>query len=318
MLFLIGGLIQINPIWQYGPFHPYLSENGAQPDWYIGWLIGALRLVPNFEPVIAGHTIIPNPFWGGAFSPLVVFGIMFAWPALERRFTKDRRRHDLLDRPRDHPTRTAIGAAFLSWVVMVFAVGSTNRIFYRLHISYTAQIHFWRVGIWVLPIIIFFITRSGARALQRSEAHPLRGWQGQVVTRAPDGHAQTAQPSQTGDPPAVTEPPVERCRPRLPFPADRLRSAHRLTASIVRSRRCAAGRATPRHASPSTAATQSGARDTVLLAFPRRLVTASSTRSILSFRLAAPRLFHERPGPQHGQRRPTPVAPRGSERGNAS
>ncbi len=151
---------------------------------------------------------MPNPFWGGALFPLVVFGIMFAWPALERRFTKDRRRHDLLDRPRDHPTRTAIGAAFLSWVVIVFAVGSTDRIFYRLHISYTAQIHFWRVGIWVLPIIIFFITRSGARALQRSEAHPLRGWQGQVVTRAPDGHAQTAQPSQTGDPPAVTEPPV--------------------------------------------------------------------------------------------------------------
>ena len=208
VLFLIGGLIQINPIWQYGPYHPYLSENGAQPDWYIGWLIGALRLMPNFEPVIAGHTIIPNPFWGGAFFPLVVFGVLYSWPALERRFTKDQRRHDLLDRPRDHPTRTAIGAAFLSWVVIVFAVGSTDRIFYRLHISYTAQIDFWRVGIWVLPIVIFFVTRSGARALQRSQAHPLRGWQGDVVTRASDGHARTAQASQTGNPPSVSEPPV--------------------------------------------------------------------------------------------------------------
>ena len=71
---------------------------------------------------------------------------MFAWPALERRFTGDIRRHDLLDRPRDRPIRTAVGAAFLSWVVIVFAVGSTDRIFYRLGISYTAQIHFWRVG----------------------------------------------------------------------------------------------------------------------------------------------------------------------------
>ena len=68
VLFLIGGLIQINPIWQWGPYHPYLSENGAQPDWYIGWLIGALRLMPNFEPAIGSHTIIPNPFWGGARS----------------------------------------------------------------------------------------------------------------------------------------------------------------------------------------------------------------------------------------------------------
>jgi hypothetical protein len=72
-------------------------------------------------------------------------------------------------------------------VVIVFAVGSTDRIFYRLHISYTAQIHFWRVGIWVLPVIVFFVTRSGARALQRSGAHPLRGWQGTIVTRPADG-----------------------------------------------------------------------------------------------------------------------------------
>jgi ubiquinol-cytochrome c reductase cytochrome b subunit len=190
VLFLMGGLIQINPIWQWGPFHPYLSENGAQPDWYIGWLIGALRLMPNFEPVIAGRTIIPNPFWGGVLFPLVVFGVLFAWPSLERRFTHDYRRHDLLERPRDHPTRTAIGAAFFSWVVIIFAVGSTDRLFYRLHISYTAQIHFWRAGVWILPIAVFFIVRSAARALQRTDAHPLRGWEGTVVRRTPDGGVQ--------------------------------------------------------------------------------------------------------------------------------
>ena len=200
ILFLVGGLIQINPIWQWGPYHPYLSENGAQPDWYIGWLIGALRLMPNFEPVIAGRTIIPNPFWGGVLFPLVVFGVLFSWPALERRFTGDHRRHDLLDRPRDKPVRTAIGAAFLSWVVIVFAVGSTDQIFYRLHISYPAQIHFWRAGIWVLPIIVFFITRSGARALQRSEAHPLRGWQGTIVRRRPDGAPTVLESDNEPDP----------------------------------------------------------------------------------------------------------------------
>jgi ubiquinol-cytochrome c reductase cytochrome b subunit len=187
VLFLLGGLIQINPIWQWGPYHPYLAENGAQPDWYIGWLIGALRLMPNLEPTIGGHTLIPNPFWGGAFFPLVVFAVMFAWPAIERRVTGDHRRHDLLDRPRDRPVRTAIGAAFLSWVVIVFAVGSTDRLFYRLHISYTAQIHFWRVGVWVLPIIVFFATRAACRSLQRSGAHPLRAWDGEIVRRRPDG-----------------------------------------------------------------------------------------------------------------------------------
>jgi ubiquinol-cytochrome c reductase cytochrome b subunit len=207
VLFVVGGLVQINPIWQWGPYHTYLSENGAQPDWYIGWLIGALRLMPNFEPVIAGRTIIPNPFWGGALFPLVVFGVLYAWPALERRVTRDHVRHDLLDRPRDHPTRTAIGAAFFSWVVIIFAVGSTDRLFYRLHISYTAQIHFWRAGVWILPVIVFFIVRSGARALQRSEAHLLRGWQGTVVRRSVDGRPEVLSgEAEDGVPPEAEAP----------------------------------------------------------------------------------------------------------------
>jgi ubiquinol-cytochrome c reductase cytochrome b subunit len=208
VLFLIGGLIQINPIWQWGPYHTYLSENGAQPDWYIGWLIGALRLMPNWEPAIGNITLVPNPFWGGAFFPLVVFGVMFAWPALERRFTRDQRRHDLLDRPRDHPTRTAIGAAFLSWVVIIFAVGSTDRLFFRIHISYTAQIHFWRAGVWVLPVIIFFITRSACRSLQRSAAHPLRAWDGGVVRRRSDGTVEVLGTSPDRITQVPTEPPV--------------------------------------------------------------------------------------------------------------
>ncbi|MFL5331729.1 MAG: cytochrome bc complex cytochrome b subunit [Geminicoccaceae bacterium] len=208
VLFLLGGLIQINPIWQWGPYHPYLSENGAQPDWYIGWLIGALRLMPNFEPAIGNYTPVPNPFWGGAFFPLVVFGVMFAWPWLERRFTGDHRRHDLLDRPRDRPIRTAIGAAFLSWVVIVFAVGSTDRLFFRLHIPYDQQIHFWRIGVWVLPIVVFFATRAVCRSLQRSEVHPLRAWQGEVVRRGADGSVRVVADSPDRLEAPVSEPPV--------------------------------------------------------------------------------------------------------------
>jgi ubiquinol-cytochrome c reductase cytochrome b subunit len=205
VLFLLGGLVQINPIWQWGPFHPYLSENGAQPDWYIGWLIGALRLMPNFEPTIGSYTIVPNPFWGGAAFPLVVFGVMFAWPVIERRVTRDQLRHDLLDRPRDRPIRTAIGAAFLSWVVIIFAVGSTDRLFYRLHISYTAQIHFWRIGVWVLPLLVFFLTRSACRSLKRSETHPLRSWHGEVVVRD-GGPPVVVRAEPDGSPPPVSEP----------------------------------------------------------------------------------------------------------------
>ena len=208
VLFLLGGLVQVNPIWQWGPFHPYLSENGAQPDWYIGWLIGALRLMPNLEPTLGHYTVVPNPFWGGVLFPLIVFGVMFAWPALERRFTRDHRRHDLLDRPRDRPMRTATGAAFLTWVVIIFAVGSTDRLFYRLHIDYAAQIHFWRIGVWVLPIIAFVLTRGACGALQRSGVHPLRSWQGQVVVREPDGSVSPVAGSPDRVEAPATEPPV--------------------------------------------------------------------------------------------------------------
>ena len=133
---------------------------------------------------------------------------MFAWPWLERKITGDHRRHDLLDRPRDRPIRTAIGAAFLSWVVIVFAVGSTDRLFFRLHISYPAQIHFWRVGVWVPPIIIFFVTRSACRSLQRSGAHPLRAWEGSVVRRRDGDGVEliTDSPDRVEAP--VAEPPV--------------------------------------------------------------------------------------------------------------
>ena len=116
VLFLLGGLIQINPIWQWGPFHTYDATNGAQPDWYLGWLIGALRLMPSFDVVLGHLTLVPNPFWGGVAFPLFVLSVLLAFPWIERRLTRDRAMHNLADRPRDAPNRTAFGVAFLSWI----------------------------------------------------------------------------------------------------------------------------------------------------------------------------------------------------------
>jgi ubiquinol-cytochrome c reductase cytochrome b subunit len=196
VLFLLGGLVQINPIWLWGPYHTSLSMNGAQPDWYIGWLIGALRVMPPFEPHIAGYTIVPNPFWGGALFPLVVFGVMFAWPSFERWRTKDYLRHDLLDRPRDNPWRTAVGAAFFTWVFGVFFAGVSDRIFYRLGIDYQAQVWFWRFALWIVPVVVYFIVKRICEELLATEVHPLRGFTGEVVERTPDGAIKTLEPDE--------------------------------------------------------------------------------------------------------------------------
>jgi ubiquinol-cytochrome c reductase cytochrome b subunit len=169
VLFLLGGLVQINPIWQWGPYHLADGTNGAQPDWYLGWLIGALRLVPHFDLTIGSYTLVPNPFWGGALFPLVVLAVLLSWPFAERRVTGDHAVHNLLERPRDAPGRTAFGAAFFTWVFLVFFVGSADRVYLFLGWSYQAQIWVYRVAVWALPLVVFFLIRRVCRELLESE-----------------------------------------------------------------------------------------------------------------------------------------------------
>jgi len=169
VLFLLGGLAQINPIWLWGPYHVGDSTNGAQPDWYLGWLIGALRLVPSFDIVIGGYTLVPNPFWGGALFPAVVFGLLYLWPWLERKLSGDIAFHNLLERPRENPTRTGALLAIVVWVFLVFMAGSADRVYVFLGLSYSHQIWAYRVAVVVLPVVTFFATRRVCRELLAGE-----------------------------------------------------------------------------------------------------------------------------------------------------
>jgi ubiquinol-cytochrome c reductase cytochrome b subunit len=169
VLFLLGGLVQINPIWQWGPYHTYDATNGAQPDWYLGWLIGGLRLVPGFDLVIGKYTLVPNPFWGGALFPLVVIGFLYFWPALERKWTGDNGWHNVLERPRDNPRRTAIGIGVVTWVVLVFIAGSADRVNLTFDIPYTGQIWFYRVFVFVGPLLAATIAWRVCRELQEGD-----------------------------------------------------------------------------------------------------------------------------------------------------
>jgi len=121
------------------------------------------------DVTIGDATVIPNPFWGGLLFPLVVFAVLAMWPWIERRVTGDRAHHNLLDRPRDVPFRTAFGLGFLTWVVLVFFAGSSDRLFVFLGVGYTAQIWFWRFAIWILPVIVALVAARACRALQAAE-----------------------------------------------------------------------------------------------------------------------------------------------------
>jgi ubiquinol-cytochrome c reductase cytochrome b subunit len=170
VLFLLGGLVQINPIWLWGPYHTYSATNGAQPDWYLGWLIGALRIVPGFDVTIGGYTLVPNPFWGGAALPLVFFGFLYLWPFLERRYvTHDYGYHNLLDRPRDAPLRTAIGMAVLTEVFLVFLAGSADRVDVFFGLPYVPQVWAYRVLVFVGPVLAALLAHRVCVELQRGE-----------------------------------------------------------------------------------------------------------------------------------------------------
>ncbi|MFL5917567.1 MAG: cytochrome bc complex cytochrome b subunit [Gaiellaceae bacterium] len=174
VLFLMGGLIQINPIWQWGPYHVSQATNGAQPDWYLGWLIGALRLVPSFDVTIGNYTLVPNAFWGGAGFPLFVFGVLFLWPWLERKVTGDYAFHNVLDRPRDAPWRTAIGVAFFSWIFVIFLAGAADRMFVMFGLSYQGQVWAFRVLVWVLPAVVLVLAKRVCDELLRGEVVEVR------------------------------------------------------------------------------------------------------------------------------------------------
>jgi ubiquinol-cytochrome c reductase cytochrome b subunit len=174
-LFLLGGLVQINPIWLWGPFETWLSTNGAQPDWYMGWLIGSLRIMPPLEVTAGDLTLIPNPFFGGLLFPTAVFGFLYLWPSLERRITGDREHHHLLDRPRDNPMRTAVGWAVLTFVALQLFAGAADRVMVEAGIDYQAQIWAYRAAVVVLPLAASLTALKICRELRAAELRPTLG-----------------------------------------------------------------------------------------------------------------------------------------------
>lgn len=125
VIFILGAAVQINPIWLYGPYQPYSASIFAQPDWYVGWLEGALRLFPAWRLHIFGYTV-SEVFWPAVALPITTFIVLYCWPWAERRVTGDRLSHNLLDRPRERPGRTAFGAAALSLYIMLTIAGAQD------------------------------------------------------------------------------------------------------------------------------------------------------------------------------------------------
>ncbi|MDP9389488.1 MAG: ubiquinol-cytochrome c reductase cytochrome b subunit [Actinomycetota bacterium] len=196
VLSALGGLAQINPIWVYGPFEtPEATAavtSASQPDWYMGWLDGALRLWPAWELRAFGF-VVPNPFVPGALLPGVTFVMLYLWPFLEARVTRDRRTHHLLDRPRDAPLRTAIGTSVFAFYAVLFLAGSNDVLAGAFQVAPETLTRLFRILVFALPTAVFFVTRRVCRELGRREAPPPeRPDPGHRLVRTPEGGYRTA------------------------------------------------------------------------------------------------------------------------------
>ncbi len=196
---LLGGLAQINPIWLYGPFQPSAVSTASQPDWYMGWVEGALRLAPAWRFHVFGYTI-SELFLPAVVLPGLTFGLLYAWPFLERRFTGDTAEHQLLDRPRQHPLRTSIGVAALTFYIVLFAAGSQDIVAQKFSMDLPTVTVMFQVLLIVLPLVAVVITRKLCHDL--SAADDLEAGKELIKERLSGGdHGQNrTDPTSPGDP----------------------------------------------------------------------------------------------------------------------
>ncbi|MGN6326113.1 cytochrome bc1 complex cytochrome b subunit [Pseudolysinimonas sp.] len=185
---LIASTVTINPIWNYGPYDPSPISAGTQPDWYIGFADGALRLVPpGWEFMLGPYTVSMNIIV--PILVLVVFLLVVGlYPFFEAWITGDKREHHMSDRPRNVPTRTAIGAAGITFYAALWAAASSDIVATHFGMSIEAVIHICQAALIIGPFIAFFVTKRVCLGLQKKDREiALHGFESGRIVRLPGG-----------------------------------------------------------------------------------------------------------------------------------
>ncbi len=187
VIFIMAGLFQINPVWNFGPYNPAQVSAASQPDWYVGWLDGSARLWPSWE-LYLGDYMIPASFWPTMVIPGIMFTLAAMYPALERKLTKDYATHNLLQRPRDVPVRAALGMMAISFMFILLLSGGNDVIAYVLNISLNATTWAGRIGLLLLPPLAYYVTYRICLGLQRADRAVLEhGIETGIIKRLPHG-----------------------------------------------------------------------------------------------------------------------------------
>ncbi len=171
MLAFLGGVFQINPIWIYGPFDPAEVSAASQPDWYMAWLDGALRIMPGWEIRAFGFEI-PNPFFPAVLLAGLTFTLLYAWPFLEARVTRDYAEHHIVDRPRQRPVRTALGVATITFYVILFLGGAADVLGATFGLSVNKILWSFRFAVLLLPPVAGWVAYRLCKELAARDGVP--------------------------------------------------------------------------------------------------------------------------------------------------
>jgi len=185
---LMSALLSINPVWKYGPYNPAEVTAGSQPDWYMGFAEGLMRIFPAFEFEVFGFTLPLSVFLPGAIIPVVLLVIVMLYPFIEQWITGDKREHHLLQRPRNAPNRTAFMVSLMTFYGLLWFAGGNDIIAVLFNLNLNTITYVMRVLVIIGPILAFIIARRWAISLQRSdEAKLLHGYETGVIMRSPEG-----------------------------------------------------------------------------------------------------------------------------------
>ncbi|NEK60349.1 ubiquinol-cytochrome c reductase cytochrome b subunit [Geodermatophilus sabuli] len=184
----LGGLVQINPVWLWGPYNPAQVSSASQPDWYIGFLDGSTRIFPAWDINLPGDYTIPALFWPTVVVAGAMFTVLALYPMIERKLTGDTASHHLLQRPRDVPVRTSLGVMALTFYVWLMIAGGNDVIADKFDISLNAMTWVGRIGVIILPPIAYVLTYRMCLGLQQHDREVLEhGIETGVIRRLPHG-----------------------------------------------------------------------------------------------------------------------------------
>jgi ubiquinol-cytochrome c reductase cytochrome b subunit len=185
---LLSAFATINPVWLFGPYNPAEISAGSQPDWYMGFLEGALRMFPAWQIDVFGFSIAMSVLVPALIIPGLLFTPWLLYPLIERWVTGDNAEHHVLDRPRNVPTRTALGVMSLATWLMLLAAGANDIFATKFHLSINAITWTFRILIFAVPPLVYIVTKRICLGLQRRDRElVLHGKETGRIVRLPSG-----------------------------------------------------------------------------------------------------------------------------------